>query len=493
MKNLSKSKLIAYDQCPKRLWLEVHKPGEKQDSAQTLANYATGNIVGELAQKLYDETGKGTLIDPFKEGWPSAFRRTTELLNGNEPIFEATFSGAGVLALADVMLPAGGGAWNMLEVKSSTTVKDYHRLDVAVQIYAANAAGIKLNTIALACIDNTWVYPGGGNYQGLLYETDLTAEASGRQTEIANLVRAAQAVAASAEPPDIEIGEQCSKPFNCGFYNYCTRHLVAPEHPVSWLPDVRKKDLKAFIANHPVSEMSQIPDALLNDAQRLVKQVTLSGETFFNAEAAKNALSFEAWPAYFLDFETINRAVPIWAGTRPYEQIPYQFSNHIVSESGEMTHHEFLNVSGKDPRRNFALELIESCGDKGPIYVYNLSFERGVITRLAAQFDDLTESLNAIVTRLVDLLPIARQCYYHPSQQGSWSIKKVLPTIAPDLDYSELEGVQDGTMAMSVFDEAINPNATPERKSEIKQQLLKYCELDTYAMVVIWRFFAGLS
>jgi CRISPR/Cas system-associated exonuclease Cas4 (RecB family) len=142
MKNLSKSKLLAYDQCPKRLWLEVHKPAEKQDSAQTLASYATGNIVGELAQKLYDETGKGTLIDPFKEGWPSAFRRTTELLNGNEPIFEATFSGAGVLALADVMLPAGGGAWNMLEVKSSTSVKDYHRLDVAVQMYAANAAGI---------------------------------------------------------------------------------------------------------------------------------------------------------------------------------------------------------------------------------------------------------------------------------------------------------------------------------------------------------------
>jgi hypothetical protein len=491
MKNLSKSKIVAFNQCAKRLWLEVHKPEEKQDSAQTLRNYATGNKVGELARRIYDEKEEGTLIDPFTEGWPSALSRTRELIGGDKPIFEATFSGAGVLALTDVMQPVESGAWDMVEVKSSTTVKDYHRLDVAVQMHAAIAAGFELNKISLACIDNTWVYPGRNDYRGLLYETDMTDEARARQAEVSELVQAAQAVVVRNEQPEIEIGPQCKKPFECGFYNYCSRDLIASAHPVSWLPNIRKKTLKEFIADHRITDMALVPDHLLNEQQLLVKRVTLSGETHFDQNGAKSALSFDLWPACFLDFETINLAIPIWKGTKPYEQIPYQFSNHIVSEPGEIQHREFLNLSGDDSRRNIALELIDSCGDRGPIYVYNLSFEKGVIQRLALQFDDLADNLNVLIDRLVDLLPIAQQYYYHPSQEGSWSIKKVLPSIAPDLHYTDLQGVQDGGMAMGAFEEAIKPETSPDRKSEIEKELLKYCELDTYAMVTIWRFFAG--
>lgn len=495
MKNLSKSKLVAYDQCAKRLWLEVHKPQESVLSAQTLAVFATGKQVGAMAQQLYDINGNGTLIEPFVEGWPSAFRRTRELVQGDKPIFEATLSGRGVLALADVLLPADDGSWNMIEVKSSTSVKDYHYLDVSVQTFAALAAGLKLNRVALACIDSSWVYPGGSDYRGLLYETDFTAAAFDSQDHVASLVSAAQAVANSSQEPEIAIGPHCSEPFECGFYSYCTRDLTLPDYPISWLPNQRQNELKEFIAHHNVVDMTQVPDALLNEQQLRVKTATLSGQPYFDANATRLALSTGdlsgGWPAYFIDFETINFAVPLWAGTRPYQQVPYQFSNHVISATGDVKHHQYLDLSGDDPRRGFAQKLIDTCGQAGPVYVYNLGFEKSVIAQLAELFDDLAQPLNAIIARLVDLLPVARDYYYHPAQQGSWSIKKLLPTIAPAFDYAALDGVQDGGMAIQVFAEAVDAATTAGRKAEIEQQLLKYCELDTWAMVLIWRFFRG--
>ena len=492
MKNLSKSKLLAYEQCAKRLWLEVHKPKQKVISAQTQTVFDIGHRVGDLARQLYDVADEGTLINPFSEGWPSAFRRTTTLLKGDQPVFEATFAAGGVLAMADVMLRGEQGGWDMLEVKSSTKVKDYHHLDVSVQMYVAHAAGVKLNKIALACIDSSWIYSGDGDYRGLLYETDLTAEARDRQTDIAQLVSAAQAVANTNKEPDIAIGPHCSEPFECSFYSYCTRNISKPEYPVSWLPRVTNAELRNFILENNIVDMVGVPDRLLNAQQLRVKQATLAGETYFNATAARKALPSDTLPAYFVDFETFNPAIPIWAGTRPYQQLPYQFSNHIVDADGGLTHREFLDLSGDDPRREFAMELIRTCGETGPIYVYNIGFERGIVAQLATLFEDLADSLNRIIERLVDLLPIARDNYYHPNQQGSWSIKKVLPTIAPELSYEDLQGVQDGMAAMQVFEEAINPQTTPERKVQIEQQLLKYCALDTYAMVAIWRFFAGM-
>ena len=235
------------------------------------------------------------------------------------------------------------------------------------------------------------------------------------------------------------------------------------------------------------------PDSslILTGRQCLVKEHTLNDSVFFDAAGAASDLVPHGFPAYFLDFETNQLPVPIWKGTRPYQKIVFQFSLHTLSESGQLEHAEFLDLSGNDPREAFAMALISACGESGPVFVYNEGFEKGRISELAAFYPDLAPALLAINDRVVDLLPIARRRYYHPSMQGSWSIKAVLPAAICDLSYDALDGVHDGGGAMSAFVEAIHTGTSPERKAEIENQLLAYCRLDTFAMVRLWQFFSG--
>ena len=493
MRTFSKSKLLALRQCPKRLWLEIHRPDLREDSAATEASFRIGFQVGDIAQKIYDPEGHGALIDVEGEGFNRAFERSAELLHSSQPIFEAGFSAGGALAFADVMLPQqkeGKPVWRMVEVKSSTRVKDYHRDDVAVQAYIARSAGVPLESIALAHIDSSWVYPGDDDYQGLLKENDLTDEAFARTEEVEGWIAQAQGVFSMLAEPVISTGEQCDKPFECGFYDYCSRDEPKPEYPIHWLPRfpvARRRKL----ATQGVDDLRDVPDDLLNEKQRRVKSHTLADTVFFNAAGAAKDLAAWGLPAYFLDFETILFAVPIWKGTRPYQQITFQFSLHTLDASGRLEQTAFLDLSGSNPSEPFAHALIAACGEHGPVYVYNAAFETARIRELAKRYPLLSGPLLAINGRVVDLLPIARERYYHPSQKGSWSIKKVLPAVVPELRYDALDGVQDGGMAMDAFLEGIHPETTAHRKAEIEQQLLAYCKLDTYAMVRLWQVFAG--
>ena len=474
MRNLSKSKLIAYRQCPKSLWLEVHRKELRKDSVATKASFKTGNIVGDMARQIYDPAGKGVLLDAQREGFDSVFKRSAELLDSNKPIFEAGFAANGALALADVMLPIvrkGKRAWRMVEVKSSTGIKDYHRDDAAIQSFIARKAGVPLASIALAHIDSDWVYPGNEDYRGLFKECDLTSEAFGRDEEVLEWIAAAHKTVAKKVEPKIGTGDHCANPFTCGFIDYCQEQEPQAEYPIHWLPSIRANALKEHIAENTPLDLRDTPDDLLNELQRRVKAHTLSGKTYFDAAGAVAALKPHKLPAYFLDFETIQFAVPIWKGTRPYQQIPFQFSLHTLGGKGKLEAWSFIDLSGNDPSRAFADSLITVCGKRGPIFVYNAGFEGARIKELAERFSKLAPNLLAIKERLVDLHPITKAHYYHPSQHGSWSIKAVLPAVAPDLSYEALEGVQNGGMAMEAYLEAINPDTTPERKIEIEQQL----------------------
>jgi hypothetical protein len=494
MRNLSKSKLIAYRQCPKRLWLEVHRKELREDSAATQASFEIGNTVGDIAHQLYDSAGTGVLLDVQHDGFDFVFKRTAELLASDQPIIEAGFAINGALAFADVMLPDkldGKRIWRMVEVKSSTGVKDYHRDDVAIQSFIARSAGVPLAAIALAHINSAWVYPGNGDYRGLLKECDLTPEAFSRNDEVKEWIAAAQETVAKETEPEIGTGEQCSSPFACGFFDYCQSQEPRAEFPIHWLPSIRANALKEHIAEHPALDLRDTPDDLLNALQQRVKAHTLSGEIYFDATGAAAALEAHRLPAYFLDFETIQFAVPIWKGTRPYQMTPFQFSLHTLDESGKLESQAFLDLSGNDPSRAFAEKLIAVCGNSGAVFVYNAGFEGARIKELAERYPDLSADLLAIKARLVDLHPITKANYYHPSQHGSWSIKAVLPAVAPDLSYEALEGVQNGGMAMEAYLEAIHPDTAPERKAEINQQLLAYCGLDTFAMVRLWQYLTG--
>jgi hypothetical protein len=506
MKPLSKSKLMNYRQCAKRLWLEVHEPELRMDSESAQAAFATGFQVGELARQLYDPKERGVMMDPFKEGWEKTFDRTKdELARHLRPVFEAGFQtrDQSALCMADVLLPVAGG-WRMIEVKSSTykengqgrpDIKAVLHDDVAVQAYVSRSAGLALERVTLALINSGWVYPGDGDYRGLFKEVDLTGEVRDRADEVRGWIREAQAIVALPREPDLRTGGHCHDPYECGYLPYCQAQEPQTEYPVAWLPRPTTK-LKDFAevhrARHGVTDMRDVPDGLLNETQRRVKQVTLTGQPFFDRQGAARAVA-KTLPAYFLDFESIQFAVPRWKGMRPYQQTVFQFSVHRLSRTGELAQTSFLDLSGADPSSACAQALLAACGERGPIYVYNQAFEKTRIGELAERFPAMKRGLLALNERIVDLLPVAREHYYHPSQQGSWSIKAVLPAMFPDLSYDELDGVQDGGGAQAAYLEAIHPDTTPQRQEEIRRQLLDYCALDTYATVKLWAAFTGTS
>ena len=393
------------------------------------------------------------------------------------------------MAFADALLPAGQ-QWRMVEVKSSTSVKDYHRDDAAVQAFLALACGVPLQSIALAHIDSSWTYPGHGDYEGLLVEADLTEEAFARADEVRGWIADAQATVARRRAPRITTGSQCSTPYECGFFTYCQSQEPQAEHPVHWLPR-RSQTLNTHIEQHGTRELRDMPDDLLNPTQQRVKAATLSGQAFFDQRATAQALAAHTLPGYFIDFETIQFGVPLWKGTRPYQQLPFQFSVHRLGRTGRATHQAFLDLSGTNPSHAFPQALIAACGERGPVFVYNAAFETTRIRELAELHPHLAPALRAINERVVDLLPIARQHYYHPNQQGSWSIKAVLPALCPDLHYDQLDGVQDGGAAQQAYLEAIAPATSAARKAALERQLLAYCHLDTWAMVRLWAAFTG--
>jgi hypothetical protein len=378
MRKLSKSKLLAFRQCPKRLWLEVHRSDLNEVSSATKTNFAAGHTVGDVARNLYDPSESGVLLDAQCDGYETVFKRTLELLDSDQPIFEAGFAVEGALSFADVMSPDvqdGKRVWRMVEVKSSTGIKDYHRDDIAIQSYIALKSGVSLGSIALAHIDSTWIYPGEGDYRGLLKECDLTVEAFGRGNEVGEWIVQAQEVASQKSEPNITTGKQCNSPFDCGFITYCQSQEPQAEYPVRWLPDIRSKNLKKLISDNPALDLRDTPNPLLNELQMRVKEHTLSGEVYFDAQSAAIELEQYGLPAYFLDFETIQFAVPIWKGIRPYQFIPFQFSLHILNQNDQIESKAFLDISGSDPSYSFAETLLKSCGIDSPIYVYNVSFE----------------------------------------------------------------------------------------------------------------------
>lgn len=492
---LSKSKLIAFRQCPRRLWLEVHKPELREDSAGSEARMEAGNELGRLARRLYDPAGQGETIDFQKIGFGAALDRSKAVLTQAKPVFEAGYAANGALAFADVMLPvqaSGKTSWRMVEVKSSTSVKDYHREDASIQAYIARSAGVPLAAIAVAHIDSDFVYRGGDDYAGLLAEKDLTDETKALAPDVEQWIGEAHKVAAlPSEPTAIRTGGHCSTPFACGFYAHCSAGEPQPEMPVDWLPRLQKKDVKEFIETKAITDLREVPDDYLNEVQLRVKRATISGSTFFDAPAAAAELAKHGLPACFLDFETVQFTIPVWKDTSPYQQLPFQFSLHKLDAGGKLSHAEFLDLSGADPCEAFARALIEKCDGLGPVFVYNAQFEEGRINELAARFPAVAGPLLAIAKRIVDVLPVARRHYYHPGQHGSWSIKAVLPSMVPELDYGALTGIKDGTMASAGFLEAIRTETSPARREEIRRQLLEYCWLDTYALVRVWAHLAG--
>jgi hypothetical protein len=479
-------------QCLKRVHLEINRKDLIHYSSSTEAAFALGHQVGDIAIQLYgglnSADGGGAFIDYNGGNFAGALAQTEQLMTSmfRAPIFEATLQHDGVLVREDVLLPldtSDGNSWRIVEVKASTRIKPVHVHDCAVQAWVHLGAGHSMAGIALAHIDNQFLYTGDGDYQGLLIEHDLTEEVLRLLPSVPVWVeRAREAVAGPM--PEVPVGQHCTDPYACPFIDYCWPNDT--QYPVAGLGGGKKK-LGVWVMDgyHDIRDVP--PSQISSETQSRIHRVTLDGVPELLPGARQFAATL-AYPRFYLDFETIGPAIPVWAGTRPYQTLPFQWSCHIERASGVMEHAEFLDLSGEPPMRALAERMIASLETEGPILMYT-SYERRVIRGLAGMFPDLAGALDAIETRLVDLHPVTRENYYHPDMLGSWSIKAVLPTIAPDMDYSQLEGIQEGTGASLAYLEAIDPETAAQRVEEIRQNLLKYCKYDTQAMVRLLRFF----
>ena len=484
---LSKSRIISAWQCPKKLYLEKHHPELGVVSDRTESQFATGHAVGAVAQQLY---GAPDAVEiPFNRNINMMLRQTQDLINGgaDHPIFEATFRCENVLVRVDVLLP-DGESWRAIEVKASTSVKDYHVLDCAIQDWVMRNSGLPVSAISLAHINNQFVYAGDGDYAGLLEEVDLTNEVRTVEPTVVELIANARDAVLGYQP-EVDVGVQCNKPYECQFMQHCWP--TDTRYPIQGLGGSKAK-LGEYVALGYKDIRDINVTSITADTQIRIHRVTQNGQPEILPGASQTLEALD-YPRFYLDFETIGPAVPFWKGTRPYAPIPVQWSCHIDDGDGDgsvesLLHEEFLDLSGKPPMRALAEKMIECLGESGPVLMYT-SYEKTVIEGLLDRFPDLAGPLEAIVDRLFDLHSVVKLNYYHPDMLGSWSIKAVLPTIAPDMDYARLEGIKEGTAASDGFIEAINPTTSNERKAELEDQLLRYCRFDTEAMVEIVRFF----
>jgi len=348
--------------------------------------------------------------------------------------------------------------------------------------------GLKINSISLGFVNNQFVYTENNNYEGLLIEEDLTDSARSMDADVVRLIADARA-AIAGDMPEISVGTHCSTPYRCDFETFCWP--VKAEFPVMGLRG-SKANLASWV-NKGYEDIRDVPESeISSENQKRIYRVTGAG----NAEvlpAGKEILISLSCPRYYLDFETVGPAIPKWIGSRPYQALPFQYSVHIDDGNNDgspegMIHREFLDLSGAPPMRALAERLIDDLGESGPVLMFT-SYEKTVINALIALFPDLVEPLQSIIDRLFDLHPVVRDNYYHPNMLGSWSIKAVLPALAPHMLYSDLEGIQEGMGASEGYLEAISSETSPERQDELEKQLLRYCKFDTEAMVEIVQFF----
>ncbi len=478
---LSKSRYMAGRQCLKRLYLETYRRelADEVDQAQQ-ARFDAGTEVGELARQRFPG---GRLVAEEYYEHEQAVRTTERLLRSVPvpPLYEAAFNFEGVRTRVDVLHKSDGPGFDMVEVKSSTSVKPENVADVAIQMHVLEGSGVPLDRAWLMHTNNTYVYEGGPyDLEQLFSLVDVTEQARAFAADNieGDLASMWEALRLDAEP-EIETGGHCNKPYTCNFFGYC--HQNEPEHPVRQLPNLREA-LRTRLREAGIGAIGDIPHNFpgLNERQRRVRDGVVTGQPFVGQDLGV-ALNEIAYPVSFMDFETVGPALPLYVGTRPYQTIPFQWSLHIRGADGIMTHREFLNDDADDPRERFVVTLLDSIPVEGSVVVYS-GYEKGILTAMADLFPQHRSRLEALCARLFDLLEVVRGHYYHPQFHGSFSLKSTLPALAPDLAYTDLE-IQGGDVASVEYTRMIADDTPDSDKAQIRDSLLAYCKRDTEAMI----------
>lgn len=489
-RTLSKSRFQKGLQCEKALWLKVHRgdlAADVTESQQWI--FDQGHEVGMLARKLFPG-GAEVAEDHFHSA--EALATTARLIGeGATVLYEPAFESGGVFARVDILVAAGDGTWDLYEVKSGTALKDVYVTDAAVQAYAVEGAGLPLRSVNVIRVDTSYVYD-GVEYDptGIFAIEDVTGLARAYAASVQGIVSSLQDVLEGTEPV-IPVGDRCSQPYSCEFKAYCHSFLPA-EYPITQLPRLGERTLHALIAAGHLS-LLDVPEDFpgLTLAHRESIAAAKAGEPSVDVDRLEEALNGLTWPVYHLDFETIAPALPLWAGTRPYQSVPFQYSVHVHYADGSTKHRQYLHSAQGDPRRRLARHLLADLGRRGSVVHYT-AYERTQISGLAAALPDLASSLGNVSKRLVDLEPIIRSTTRHPRSAGRSSIKYVLPAWCPDTSYAEL-AIGDGQTASARYLGVLKGRIAPGDAEQVLADLREYCALDTYAMVLLLDRMRGLA
>ena len=483
--NLFKSLYTKGIQCPKALWLKKYKPSVLTlTNEQAQAIFDTGNTVGDFACQLFPN-GKEV---PYSKNYDDMIATTKQYLEeGVSNIYEATFNFVGILIMVDI-LTISNGEVSIYEVKSSTEVKDIYLHDVSIQYFVLQNLGFKIKSANVVHINNNYIRGDELDISQLFTIVDVTSEVEALQSNIPTLLSEFETYLNDKEnEPDIDIGKHCNSPYECDAKEYCWKtQRQIPDYSIFNIFNLgSKKQIELY--SRGIVNIGDIPPdfeltALQAQAVENYKSQTISIDKEKIGEFIENL----TYPLYHLDFETYQQAIPEYKGIKPFEQIPFQYSLHIEYADGTLEHKEYLSQDGVDSRYELAHRLCEDIPKDVMVLAYNMSFEKGVIQRLASLFPKLEEHLLAINENIQDLMiPFQKKWYVTPTMQGSYSIKYVLPALVPEFEkaYKELDGVQNGSQAMNAF--ANMSTMEEEKKQKMRKALLEYCKLDTLAMVKI--------
>ncbi len=477
---LTKSKYMNGIQCPRLLYKVVNMPDDipPPDEA-TQFIFKQGNEVGEMARKVFPG---GIRIQMFP--WHTITKRTKAALNSlAEHVYEAGFLHDEVVVLVDVLRKLDGKTVDIIEVKQSTRRKDEHIPDLAIQKYVVEGNGFKVNKTFLMHLNRDYVHPGGGDAELLAME-DCTEEVNEHLATVPERLAAMKETCELHSPPRMDIGPHCTSPRECALMPECWARVPKPS-----IFNITGYRNKWDLYEQGIVQLKDVPDDIkLSNSQQAFLDSYRLGHPIIDTRAIQEELGKMEKPIHFLDFETINWAVPKHEGMRSYMQVPFQWSLHTL-EDGKLEHKEFLWDNQDDPRLQLTEKLLDALGDKGSIVVYS-SFEKSRLNELADAFPEHRDRINAVVDRLWDQLEIFRNFYTDAAFGGSNSIKNVLPVLVPNLSYKDLE-IQQGGLAMATFAKFIEMKPGQE-KEKIRDALLKYCERDTFAMVEIHRRLAEL-
>ncbi len=479
-KLLTKSNYLLGLQCPKLLWITKNqKERIPEPDISAKHNFEMGTLIGELATKVFTDGIDLSELD-FKEN----IDKTTESLKERKPIFECGFLVDNLFSRGDILVPVEEDKWDIVEVKSATKIKDVNIHDVSFQKYVYEKSGIKIRKCYLMHINNQYIKNGEIDPNELFHQEDITEKVeefnSGIEERIENMFK----IIKSKEEPKISIGVYCSDPYDCPLKSECWKDI--PKESIFNLYRMLSKK-KFELYDSGITKLNDVPENVkLNEKQQIQRRLAFDGGIHKDEREIKNFLDNLQYPIYYLDFETINPAIPKFDGMKPYQRIPFQYSLHVQEEKdGKLKHISYLAEGIEDTKREFLSSLRENLGDKGDILVYNQGFEKGVLNESVILLPEFREWYDEnILPRIKDLWDVFRNFYYYdPKQNGSASIKYVLPILS-ELSYSDLD-IKNGILASLEYERVTFGDVSEEDKKKVREDLEKYCKLDTLAEVEI--------